>query len=338
MSDSHLTDLEAVQLLVGSPPGARDLKVLDYLDDHARRWLGFSTLAFLSFAHHGKPSITLAGDAPGFLVDEAEQALSLPLSALDEPRDARVGSPFGSLCLVPGMGETLRVNGHVHAIEDGRLQLRVEECFLHCAKALLRAEYWQFHSDGTATRPKALLAVDHCRLLALATSSAQGQMDISPKGDPAGALLVFDNEGDLSYPDRPGNRRIDSFRNIIEQPEIALIALAPGTTKLIEVIGKARITNHETLHCAFAVQGKVPKLITRVRVTKMQHRESPALLRARPHALAQAPPELDAAEIFRDHVKRSRERGFSASVGRAMVGLPGLMRRGLASDYKKNMY
>ncbi|MEO0421970.1 MAG: pyridoxamine 5'-phosphate oxidase family protein [Pseudomonadota bacterium] len=339
MSESQLTELEAVQRLIGSPAGARDLKVLDHLDSHARRWLGFSTVAFMAFSHHGRPAITAAGGAPGFLADEGDQALSVPLDMLDYRQFAQVGSPFGALCLVPGMGETLRVNGRIHAIENNRLLLQVDECFLHCAKALLRAEYWQFHSEETPPLAKpAPLAVDRCRLLALATSSADGQMDISPKGDPAGALLTFDGEGDLSYPDRPGNRRIDSLRNILEQPEVALLALAPGTTSLIGVIGQARITHHEALQRAFAVQGKVPKLITRVRVTKMEHRESPALARARPWVTREAPPELDAAEIFRDHVRRSRERGLSASLGRAMVGVPGLMRHGLASDYKKNMY
>ena len=74
----------------------------------------------------------------------------------------------------------------------------------------------------------------------VATSSPDGHLDISPKGDPAGFVHVLD-EHHLVIPDRPGNRRADTLHNLLRDDRIALIFLVPGTTETVRVSGRARI-------------------------------------------------------------------------------------------------
>src|SRR3546814_10255530 len=85
--------------------------------------------------------ITLAGGAPGFATAEPAM-LSIPLAMLDDPALTVPGASFGSLFLVPGIGETLRINGRVAAVADGAARIAVTECYVHCAKALIRSGFW----------------------------------------------------------------------------------------------------------------------------------------------------------------------------------------------------
>ena len=84
---------------------------------------------------------------------------------------------------------------------------------------------------------------DHCRafiakspFVLIASSNAHGQMDISPKGDPAGFVRVLD-EWTLAIPDRPGNRRADTFTNVLENPRVGLMFFVPGKTETLRVSG-----------------------------------------------------------------------------------------------------
>jgi hypothetical protein len=116
---------------------------------------------------------------------------------------------------------------------------------------------------------------DHCRrfiaespFLLLATANASGEMDISPKGDPAGFVHVLD-EKTIAMPDRPGNRRIDSFRNIVENPNVAMIFLVPGTSHTLRVSGKAMIVRDDALRESMAVNGKAPEHVLVVSVERV---------------------------------------------------------------------
>ncbi len=91
----------------------------------------------------------------------------------------------------------------------------------------------------------------------ISTANAAGEMDISPKGDPAGFVKVLD-EKTLAIPDRLGNRRIDTFRNIIENPNIGLIFVIPGTNHTLRVSGKAIIVRDQDLRETMAMNGKLP--------------------------------------------------------------------------------
>ena len=93
--------------------------------------------------------------------------------------------------------------------------------------------------------------------LLLATANQRGEMDVSPKGDPAGFVHVLD-EKTLAIPDRLGNRRIDSFRNIVENPNVGVIFIIPGTEHTLRVSGKAQIVRDIELRETMAMNNKVP--------------------------------------------------------------------------------
>ncbi len=97
----------------------------------------------------------------------------------------------------------------------------------------------------------------------IATSDAQGNMDVSPKGDPAGFVHVL-NETTLLIPDRPGNRRVDTLGNILQNPKVGLIFLVPGKEETLRVNGRARIVRDADLRDQFAVKGKAPALLIAV--------------------------------------------------------------------------
>jgi uncharacterized protein len=73
----------------------------------------------------------------------------------------------------------------------------------------------------------------------IATCDGSGQCDVSPKGDPPGSVHVLDDRT-LVIPDRPGNRRVDSFLNVLSNPHVALLFLVPGRLDTLRVNGRAR--------------------------------------------------------------------------------------------------
>jgi uncharacterized protein len=93
----------------------------------------------------------------------------------------------------------------------------------------------------------------------MATSGADGRCDVSPKGDAPGFVLVLD-DGHLAVPDRPGNRRLDGMRNILENPHVGLIFLIPGKQETLRVNGRAAIVRDADLLARMEVGGKRPQL------------------------------------------------------------------------------
>lgn len=91
----------------------------------------------------------------------------------------------------------------------------------------------------------------------IGSAGAGGMIDVSPKGDPAGFVRVLD-ETTLAIPDRLGNRRLDTFRNILANPNVGLIFLIPGITYTLRVSGKAMIVRDADLRQSMAVGGKAP--------------------------------------------------------------------------------
>lgn len=123
---------------------------------------------------------------------------------------------------------------------------------------------------------KSMAALDeHCRtflglstFLTIASSSAAGKMDVSPKGDPAGFVRVLDDTT-LAIPERPGNRRADTFHNVLENPAVGLIFLVPGIDETLRVNGTAAITVAPDVLEPMAVSGRVPRLALLVTVEEV---------------------------------------------------------------------
>ena len=95
--------------------------------------------------------------------------------------------------------------------------------------------------------------------VALATSGPEG-LDCSPRGDGQGFVRVLDDRT-LALPDRRGNNRIDSLRNIVRDPRVALLFLIPGSGTTFRVNGRAVISADPDLLASFSVQGKAPRTV-----------------------------------------------------------------------------
>ena len=104
--------------------------------------------------------------------------------------------------------------------------------------------------------------------IVVASASASGYPDISPKGDPQGFVRILD-EKYLAIPDRPGNRRVDTFKNILANPYVALIFLIPGKGETLRVTGECRIVRDLALRESMALKGKVPEFALVVHVERV---------------------------------------------------------------------
>jgi hypothetical protein len=115
--------------------------------------------------------------------------------------------------------------------------------------------------------------------LVMATGSRQG-LDCSPKGDKPGFVQIEDDGRTLLIPDRPGNNRIDGLTNLIEDPRVGLIFLAPGANETFRVNGRARISSDPNLRRRFAVDGKEPRTVIVVAVEQAFQHCPKALVRS----------------------------------------------------------
>ena len=102
----------------------------------------------------------------------------------------------------------------------------------------------------------------------IASTNDDGTADVSPKGDPAGFVKVID-ERTLAIPDRLGNRRFDTFRNILHNPAIGLIFLIPGITYTLRISGTAIIVRDADLRAQLAVNHKLPDHVLIVDVRRV---------------------------------------------------------------------
>jgi PPOX class probable FMN-dependent enzyme len=107
---------------------------------------------------------------------------------------------------------------------------------------------------------------EHCRAfialspyLLLGTADVAGNCDVSPRGDAPGFVLVLD-ERTIVIPDRPGNRRTDSLRNIVQNGAVGLLFMIPGVEETLRINGRACIIRDADILARMAARGKVPAL------------------------------------------------------------------------------
>jgi uncharacterized protein len=112
----------------------------------------------------------------------------------------------------------------------------------------------------------------------LATSGPEG-LDCSPRGDKPGFVRVHD-EKTLMLPDRRGNNRIDSLRNIVRDPRVALLFLIPGVGNTLRVNGRAHLSVAPDLLASFAVDDKPPRSVTVIEVDAVYFQCARALVRS----------------------------------------------------------
>lgn len=102
----------------------------------------------------------------------------------------------------------------------------------------------------------------------LASGDETGQVEISPKGDPAGFVKILDNKH-IAIPDRPGNRRLDTLQNILRNPQLAVLFLVPGMGETLRIYGEACIVRDPALLQTMAVNGRAPQLATVIYVNRV---------------------------------------------------------------------
>ncbi len=116
--------------------------------------------------------------------------------------------------------------------------------------------------------------------LLISSSDAAGHVDVSPKGDPAGFVHVLDDHT-IAIPERPGNRRADTFRNVLQNPSVGLIFLVPGKGETVRVSGRARISRDEWLRQRMAMNGRTPDLALVVTVEEAFMHCTKCMIRSR---------------------------------------------------------
>ncbi|HTJ37310.1 MAG TPA: pyridoxamine 5'-phosphate oxidase family protein [Dactylosporangium sp.] len=117
------------------------------------------------------------------------------------------------------------------------------------AKSKERPRLCQTDRDWLALSPFVLVG----------TSDAQGNCDVSPKGDPPGFTYVVD-DSTIAVPERPGNRRADGFHNILANPHVGLIFLVPGRRETLRINGRARLLTDAPWFDELVVEGHRPVL------------------------------------------------------------------------------
>lgn len=338
-----LTTVSAVEEVVGSRPPTHHLKSITDLDEHCEAILAASPFAVVT-ALAGDGSLVMAtfGGEPGVL--GVAGPTRVDLSALD-PLDVPDGTPAGLLALVPGYGETLRINGRLRTGTTPHLD--VEEAFLHCAKAVIRSRLWDppaapapGATDGSALAdPEIAAFLARSPFVLLGSVDARGEADVSPKGDPAGFVQVLDDTT-VAIPDRPGNRRTDTLHNLVDRPDIGLLALVPGDGRALELRGRAHVTDDAAVRAGMEVNGKVPKAAVVVEVDHVALRAEPALAAARlwdttRHVEPGTLPK--ATKVWVDHVKRNDDPGLAAKAARKLANEK-VLSKGIDHDYRTNLY
>ncbi|MGE0539428.1 MAG: MSMEG_1061 family FMN-dependent PPOX-type flavoprotein [Dehalococcoidia bacterium] len=281
-TDATIESEAALREITGSPSQAVVLKKTDRIDAKGRVFLANSPFVCVAIRRgDGLVALIARGGASGFIqvIDDTTLLISDHAAAQlgDVAEDLAAQPSVGLLALIPGMNETLRINGRAEVVDgpEPAIRLSLDEMFYHCPKAFVRSHLWEPAGDERHVTIESLGLDEEVRLpaldvrcraliqrspfLFLGTSRTDGNADVSPRGDPAGFVRILDDRT-LLLPDRRGNRLADSFCNILENPAAGLLFLVPGEPVVLRVQTRARvITDPDLLH-PLTVQGKTPNL------------------------------------------------------------------------------
>ena len=184
------------------------------------------------------------------------------------------------------------------------------------------SEYRELRGDAhQMIYDKSVSAIDeHIRkflamssFLTIASIDADGRMDVSPKGDPPGFVKVVD-EHTIAIPERPGNRRADTFTNILQNPAVALICFVPGMDETMRINGKASLTTDPDLLGTMEVKGHVPEIALLVHVEEAFIHCGKSLKRGRvwdPEAQIDRSTYPKIGEVMYDHGRYSEKYEFT---------------------------
>ena len=194
IGDVKVTSVEELRSVYPQPKQRSLDKELDYLDDHCRRFIAMSPFVLVASADAaGACDVSPKGGPPGFVRVLDERRLAIPDATgnrrLDGLQNMLQNPHAGLLFLIPGMGETLRINGRVSLSRDPAivagletaghpaklaLVVDVEQAYLHCAKALIRSGLWRTDTWAAADELPSAAEIlnDHIGIGDLAASAA----------------------------------------------------------------------------------------------------------------------------------------------------------------------
>ncbi|WP_394180103.1 pyridoxamine 5'-phosphate oxidase family protein [Yoonia maritima] len=157
--------------------------------------------------------------------------------------------------------------------------------------------------------------IEHATFLVLATSDGRN-LDVSPKGDPAGFVKV-ETDNTLLIPDRLGNNRIDGLMNILAHPNVALLFMIPTVGETLRVNGVAEIIDDKALCDQFQVNGRSPKTVTRITAEEIYTHCGKAPMRSglwKPDTWPVERPVATLYEMLRDHAEMAVDSTEQAAV------------------------
>ncbi|MGA4988645.1 pyridoxamine 5'-phosphate oxidase family protein [Nonomuraea bangladeshensis] len=291
---SRITTLAGLEAIIGRPSPLVLMKELTELDDACRRMLALAPLAGFGYRDAGgRPRTTVIGGEPGFAIVESPTRLAFACEAAPSGPvalacEAGVSGAISFVFLVPGVGETLRVNGSVAERSPGRLVVAVSQTYVHCARAILRSRLWDPVAPAapvTAVGDGPLSGAGVSGFLAatpfavVSSWDADGGADTSPRGDPPGFVRVLDGHT-LVIPDRRGNKRADTSRNLLADDRISAAMLVPGRGEVLHVSGTAVVTDDPDLLGGSALGGVAPRTALVVTVERAEVAHNPAVTAA----------------------------------------------------------
>ena len=115
----------------------------------------------------------------------------------------------------------------------------------------------------------------------VATSSKDGRCDVSPKGDPPGSLAYVLGPTTIALAERPGNRRADGYRNILQNPHVGTVFFVPGRGDTLRVNGRAELVSSAPFFDSMLVKGKRPLLALVIEIEEVFYHCAKAFLRSR---------------------------------------------------------
>jgi PPOX class probable FMN-dependent enzyme len=119
----------------------------------------------------------------------------------------------------------------------------------------------------------------HSPLAFVATTDDQGRVDVSPKGDPPGFVHVIDDTT-IAIPERPGNKRVDGYMNLLQRPYVGTLFLIPGRGDTLRINGRARILSDADYFDVLSVKGKRPVLALEIDIEEVFFHCAKAFLRS----------------------------------------------------------
>jgi uncharacterized protein len=194
-----ITSAEELREIIGAPDAPAIKKQIDHLDEHCRQFIALAPLLFISSANvEGQCDVSPKGDAPGFVHVLDDKLLVIPERAgnrrTDTMRNILANPQVGLIFVIPGMRETLRINGRATIYRDPELLeamtfqgktpnvamvVEAQEVFLHCGRALVRSHVWETATwpDAAALPSAGQIFADHMQLPGVTCERAEAVLE-----------------------------------------------------------------------------------------------------------------------------------------------------------------